>query len=85
MHILENVKHNKYFSEGKLGSVTIKSDSRLEKGNIIVTRSPEWDDPLPLSVMFPHIPSFATLYEKKRKALKEKVKDFLKRSKRNEI
>lgn len=78
---LTNVKHDKYHSEGKFGSITVKSDRLMQDYNIIVTRLPEWEDTLSLPVMFPCIPPFATLYEKKRKSLKEKAKDFLKRRK----
>jgi hypothetical protein len=85
MPALENVKHDKNYSEGKLGSVTVKSDFLVQDDNIIVTRPPEWNDKFPLYEFLPAIPPFETLYQKKRKALKEKMKDFLKRSKRNEI
>lgn len=83
MPCLKNVKHDKTYSEGNFGGVTIKSDFLIQDNNIIVTRPPEWDDKFPLhECLLPAIPPFRTLYQKKRKALKEKVKDFLKRSKR---
>lgn len=79
MPALDNVRHGEYHSEGELGRTTIKSDSYLEKGNVIVTKP--WDDTFQLLEFLPAIPPFETLYKKKRKALKEKVKDFLKRRK----
>lgn len=84
MHCLENVSHDKWYSKGIFRGVEIRSDGLLEKGNIIVTRPPSWEDGLSLPVMLPYIPlpPFETLYQKKRKALKEKAKDFLKRRKR---
>lgn len=83
MPALENVKHDKSYSEGKLGGVTIKSDFLIQDNNMIVTRPPEWDDKFPLhECLLPAIPPFRTLYQKKRKALKEKTKDFLRRRKR---
>ena len=82
MPALENIKHDKSYSEGKLGSVTVKSDFLIQNDNMIVTRPPEWDDKFPLHEFLPAIPPFETLYQKKRKALKERVKEFLKRSKR---
>ena len=82
MPCLENVKHDKNYSEGKFGSATIKSDFVIQDDNMIVTRPPEWDDKFPLHEFLPAIPPFETLYCKKRKTLKEKVKDFLRRRKR---
>lgn len=82
MPALENIKHDKNYSEGKLGSVTVKSDFLIQNDNMIVTRPSEWDDKFPLHEFLPAIPPFETLYQKKRKALKERVKEFLKRSKR---
>lgn len=81
MPALKDVRHDKYHSEGKFRSVTVKSDSRLERGNVICTIPPEREDTLSLPVMFPCVPPFATLHEKKREALKEKAKDFLRRRK----
>lgn len=81
MPALENIKHDKSYSEGKLGNVTVKSDFLIQDVNMIVTCPPEWDDEFPLHEFLPTIPPFETLYEKKRKALKEKAKDFLKRRK----
>lgn len=83
MPCLENVKHDKNYSEGKFGSVTIKSDFLIQDDNMIVTRPPEWDDKFPPhEYLLPAIPLFHTLYQKKRKALKERAKEFLKRSKK---
>lgn len=82
MPALENIKHDKSYSEGKLGSVTVKSDFLIQDDNMIITRPPEWDDKFPLHEFLPAIPPFETLYCKKRKTLKEKVKDFLRRRKR---
>ena len=82
MHCLENVKHDSSYSKGILRGVEIRSDGLLENGNIIVTRPSEWDEGLSLPVMLPYIPPFGMLYQKKRKALKEKVKDLLRRRKR---
>lgn len=77
---LDNVRHGKYYSEGELGRVTVKGDIYLEKGSIIGTKPCEGE--FPLLEFLPAIPPFETLYKKKRKSLKEKVKDFLKRRKR---
>lgn len=82
MPALENIKHDKSYSEGKLGNVTVKSDFLIQDDNMIITRPPEWDDKFPLYEFLPAIPPFETLYQKKRKSLKEAVKDFLKRRKR---
>lgn len=82
MPALTNIKHDKSYSEGKFGSITVKSDFLMQDDSIIVTRLPEWKDTLSLPVMLPYIPPFETLYEKKRKSLKEKVKDFFEKEKR---
>ena len=75
MDALEDVKHDKNYSEGKFGGVTIKSDFIVSDDYMIVTRPPEWDDMFPLhEYLLPTIPPFRTLYQKKRKALKERVK-----------
>ena len=64
MPCLKNVKHDKTYSEGKFGDVTIKSDFLTQDNNIIVTRPPEWDDKFPLHEFLPAIPPFETLHEK---------------------
>lgn len=82
MPALEDVKHDKNYSEGKFGGVTIKSDFLIQDDNMIVTRPPEWDDKFPLhEYLLPAIPPFRTLYQKKRETLKERVK---RRSKKKE-
>lgn len=82
MPCLKNVKHDKTCSEGKFGDVTIKSDFLIQDNNMIVARPPEWDDKFPMhEYLLPAIPPFRTLYQKKREALKEKAKDFLRRRK----
>lgn len=83
MPTLKNVKHDKNYSEGKLGSITIKSDFLIQDDNMIITRPPEWDDKFPLhEYLLPAIPPFATLYEKKRKSIKRKSKRIFERRKR---
>ena len=75
MHCLEDVKVDKNYSKGKFGGVTIKSDFLVQDDNMIVTRPPEWDDKFPPhEYLLPTIPPFRTLYQKKREALKERVK-----------
>jgi hypothetical protein len=57
MPALENIKHDKSYSEGKFGSVTVKSDFLVQGDNMIVTRPPEWDDRFPmLEYLLPAIP-----------------------------
>lgn len=82
MPCLENVKHDKNYSKGMFGNVEIRSDFLIQDSSMIGTRPPEWDDQFPPHEFLPVVLSpFEPLHKKKKRYIKETVKDLADRIK----